>query len=289
MKRLLVSLGLVIMATISGVAFSLNPNGATALPDNRYVALGDSVAAGLGLSGSAGDATCGTSSQSYAYKVAQSQGLTLEHVACSGAKADEGLYGPQEVKGVDLVPQLDQAFAPGVPQVMTITIGANDLRWSQFVRDCYVWNCGSSWDNVRAQAYLLDLRWELYQTFKQIESRSNGVPPQVYVTGYFDPVAGQTCAALPRVTATESAWLSNQVNQLNQVIRESTAGYDFTTYVPVSFAGHELCAAEPWVQGMNDAAPVHPTANGQAAIADAVIAAMGRSGSADPGVSIFDL
>ena len=33
------------------------------------------------------------------------------------------------------------------------------------------------------------------------------------------------------------------------------------------FAGHELCTADPYVQGPDDPAPLHPTATGELAIA----------------------
>ena len=42
------------------------------------------------------------------------------------------------------------------------------------------------------------------------------------------------------------------------------AGFDA---VAPSFAGHELCTAQPFVQGFEDAAPLHPTAAGEIAIA----------------------
>ena len=34
-----------------------------------------------------------------------------------------------------------------------------------------------------------------------------------------------------------------------------------------SFTGHELCTADPWVQGPGDPAPLHPTEAGELAIA----------------------
>jgi lysophospholipase L1-like esterase len=207
--------------------------------------------------------------------VAAAAGMTLQHVACGGAKADEGLYGPQTVGQAKLTPQLDEAFAAGTPDLMSITIGANDVRWAQFIRQCYAWKCGKSWDDIRVQAYLLDLRWELYRTMAQIETRSDGQAPPVILTGYFDPIQGKTCAALPNITAAEAAWLSAQVTLLNQAISETASNFeDFVTYVPVDFSGHGLCDAVPWVQGMADAAPVHPTAAGQQAIAGAVQSAL---------------
>ena len=37
------------------------------------------------------------------------------------------------------------------------------------------------------------------------------------------------------------------------------------------FDGHELCTDQPWVQGMRDPAPFHPTAAGELAITAAIL------------------
>jgi lysophospholipase L1-like esterase len=120
----------------------------------------------------------------------------------------------------------------------------------------------------------LDLRLELYLTLHQIWQRSDGQPPKVLFTGYYDPFQGQTCAVLPNVDATESAWLSAKAAQVNNVIRESVTILGSATYVPVDFTGHGLCSADSWVQGLQAVAPTHPTAAGQQAIARAVAAAL---------------
>jgi lysophospholipase L1-like esterase len=281
MKRFLLPLVLVVFATITGVAFSFNPAVATAIGSsgNRYVALGDSVAAGAGLPQGIGipeEQACGRSEQAYPYRVAAAQGMHVEHLACNGAKADEGLYGPQTVGGNKLTPQLDRAFATGTPDLVTVTIGANDARWAQFAAKCYQWNCGSSFDDLLVGAYLLDLRWELYLTLNKIKNLSGPTPPQVMFTGYFTPFnpAGLSCADTRNFTPAEMAWMNTQAAKLNQVISDSVSGYGFASYVPVDFSGHELCSGSPWIQGLQDSAPLHPTAHGQAAIARAVSAAV---------------
>ncbi|MEK7152643.1 MAG: SGNH/GDSL hydrolase family protein, partial [Patescibacteria group bacterium] len=255
-----------------------NPSIATALESNRYVALGDSVAAGAGLPPGVGiteEQGCARSEQAYPYKVAASLGMSLEHLACSGAKVDEGLYGPQEVNGTAIEAQLDRAFAAGTPDLITVTIGANDARWSQFVSDCYTWRCGSHWDDARISAYLLDLRWELYLTLTNIQQRSDGTMPKVLFTGYFTPLslAAPNCNDTRNITTDEITWLNTQVAALNQQISDAVSWYGFATYVPIDFSGHELCTANSWIQGVQDPAPFHPTAAGQTAMARAILAA----------------
>ena len=272
-----------ILVAVSGVLFSLHPGSATALPSQRYVALGDSVAAGVGLTAVPGasqeDALCGRSSSAYPARVAHSLNMSLEQYACSGAKANEGIYESQDVDGTAIAAQLDRAFAAGTPDIITVTIGANDVRWSQFVKQCYLWDCGTRFDDLQFAAYQTHFRWEMYRTLSLIQTKAGGTHatmPQVYFTGYFTPFSASdpTCAELRNFTPGEMGWLNGNVNRLNQTIRDSVSWYGFAHYVPVNFSGHELCSDSPWIQGMQAAAPFHPTASGQRAYARAVLSAI---------------
>lgn len=240
-----------------------------------YVALGDSVASGAGLSeaanASAEDQVCDRSPQAYPYLIAQQLQTDVTHLACSGAKIDEGIYSEQRRSGTEIPVQLDRAFINGTPDVITMTIGANDVRWTSFIRQCYAVRCGSSIDEARAKIYRGDLRLELYRALNQIEQRSDTTPPRVLLSGYYDPFVNLDCVAVDRITMTEAAWLRQQSADLNQAIRSVVPYFDFVEYVPISFAGHELCAESSWIQGADGEAPFHPTAEGQAAIAEAFL------------------
>lgn len=242
-----------------------------------YVALGDSVAAGLGLplagDTTAEDAACGRSAVAYPQVVAAVLGISLTQVACSGAHVSD-LYGSQTVNDMALTPQLDVAFATGTPEVISITAGANDLHWADFVRECYVIHCGSDADDVAAKAARGYARAELFWTLRSIERRSDFQPPQVVVTGYFTPFSSQTCGDTQGLDPDEITWLNSQQAQLNQALYSVTRWFDFVTFAPVDFTGHELCAADPWIQGLSASAPFHPTAGGQQAIAAAVVHAL---------------
>lgn len=240
----------------------------------KYTALGDSVAAGAGLGSS--DATCDRSSQAYPHAVAAQLGTTAVHLACSGAKVDDGLYDSQRRNGTLLPAQLDAAFTGGTPDVMTVTIGANDARWVQFLRYCYWSDCGNRVDSAAAKVYRADLRVELYWFLSKVEQMSAGDPPQVLLNGYYQVFSRATCDDTARFTATERSWLRSRTNDLNQAIRSVVRYFDFAEYVPVNFSGHELCASDPWVQGVAGASPFHPTAGGQAAIARAHLAKIER-------------
>lgn len=236
-----------------------------------YAALGDSVAAGAGLAG--GTVPCDRSSDAYPYTVAQSTGLPLQHLACSGAKIDEGFYDEQHRSGTVQPAQLPRAFAGGTPRLMTITIGANDARWTQFIRQCYYIRCGYTVDSARFATYLADMKLELNVALAKIHSLSDGAPPQVIITGYYQPFSTTaSCTGTDRLTAAEIAWLNRRTELLNHAISGTVSKYSFATFAPVDFTGHDICSADPWIQSASDTAPFHPTAAGQAAIANTVIA-----------------
>lgn len=242
----------------------------------RYVAMGDSVAAGVGLTPLANpsnaDGACGRSSQAYARYVAAAWGTTARTVACSGAEADN-LYNTQTTNGVTLAPQVDAAFAQGKPTVITLTVGANDIGWTNFIKKCYAYSCGSSVDDAAAKTLRGVLRAQLFKALWYINQKSNGQPPKVLLTGYYTPFSGKQCSDTVGLTNREKSWVNSQTAQLNQAIYSVTQWYGFTKYVPVSFAGHELCSSTSWIQGLQAATPFHPTLAGQKAIAGAVVSA----------------
>lgn len=242
-----------------------------------YAALGDSVAAGLGLKKASGatsrDVQCGRSPQAYTTTIARATNLPIINAACSGATAGD-MVTEQGVSGPNIPPQLDAAFAQGTPELMTITAGANDAHWRGFLRACYATNCATSTSTTAANAYLVSLQLKLYYMFYAIQSRSAGTPPpRVYVTGYYNPLSDSCLGS--RISNTEMIWLNAEAKALNQTIQNVTNAFSsFATFVPVSFAGHDICSSSPWVQGLNGKAPFHPTATGQQAIAKAILAKM---------------
>ena len=245
--------------------------------NDAYAAMGDSVAAGDGLplAGTGVVATaCGRSTQAYPYAVASSLNMALNDVACSGATTDKGVFGPQQISSTTTLPsQVDQAFAVNNPRLVTVTIGANDVNWQQLITQCYTTGCGTTQDNQQFEASLLQLRAKLAVTLGDIRLHQGWTPNQVLVTGYYSPVstAQPQCSDTQGLTNTEITWINSKEQELNNVIRESVAVFPSAHYVPLNFTGHELCSSDPWVQGVQAAAPFHPTAAGQAAIATAVL------------------
>jgi lysophospholipase L1-like esterase len=244
-----------------------------------YAALGDSEAAGLGLAPrpnpTATDTQCGRSSQSYSYMVAQKMKLPLLLAACSGATVGD-LFTKQSVSGPNIPAQLTTAYASGTPRLITITAGANDLGWSNVLRTCYVTNCATkseTWFMASSRALM---EAKLYTAFSSIYLRSNGTPPTVVITGYYNPLSASCSQLQSNVTSTELAWIADQTNALNQSIQNVSSHFSFVRFAPVDFTGHDICSGNSWVQGLTDPAPFHPTAAGQTVIAQSVLTSLGQ-------------
>lgn len=242
----------------------------TLATSGTYAALGDSVAAGAGLSTT--DPICDRSPDAYPSSVAVSTGLALSHYACTGAKADEGIYSKQDTPLATLPAQLDQAYENSSPELITLTIGANDSRWTQFIRQCYYTRCGFGIDTARFNTYLVDLKLELNVIMAKIHRLSDGDPPQVITTGYYSPISITSCTDTEGITTEEARWLSERVNRLNSTISNTTSKYSYAQFAPVDFTGHELCSENSWIQGLSERHPFHPTQSGQQAIASSVVA-----------------
>lgn len=246
----------------------------------KYVALGDSIAAGAGLPVGAGteDALCARSASAYPSLLAAKLSTSVTNLACSGAKDSDGIINAQMVGNTTIPSQLDRAFTNGTPDLITITIGANDVRWVDLIGKCYISTCGGVKDTAAAAGYLTYFQAKLAYTLHQIKDRSGShTPPKVLITGYYYPVSSASCLG-GAVTSSELNWINAETDNLNKSIRQTITAtakvsswfkgtYTFATYVPLSFDGHGICSNQPWVQGLSDLAPLHPNATGAAQIA----------------------
>lgn len=128
-----------LVAALAGPALLLAPTASAAVPPT-YVALGDSYAAGFGLpvpavATGAPVPGCLQTTLDYPHRLATSLGLTLTDVACSGAVTDD-FSTPQSVTPPpNPAAQLD-VFDTVQPDLVSITIGGNDLGFSAIAQAC---------------------------------------------------------------------------------------------------------------------------------------------------------
>jgi hypothetical protein len=252
----------------------------------QAVVMGDSTAAGAGLPlgprASANARACGRSNDSYAAVLSGVIGWKVLNLACDGATISHGLLGPQVHNGVRLAPQLAEAERASRASVIIVSVGADDLNWAAVVRYCAVTpNC-----NDRAtQAYFQQQLASFSKDFLDLLSRLAALPshPQIIINRYYNPfgtVPG--CLGPAGLTQANLHTLTSRLATLNAVLAKGAAQFRFSSPQP-DFTGHELCAPLPYVQGLGAAAPFHPTAAGQLAIALADQAVLRQPVPGQPG------
>jgi lysophospholipase L1-like esterase len=240
------------------------------LPGVQVVVMGDSTAAGAGLApipgASSAARNCGRSSDSYAEDLSAANDWKVLNLACNGATISNGLLGPQTRGGQKLQPQLAGAERAGKASFVIISVGADDLNWAAEVKYCSTTpNC----DDKATTAYFQQQLAEFSKNYLDLLSRLAALPnhPQVIINQYYDPFGPEPgCLGQDGLSVANLATLTSRLSTLNAVLAKGAAQFGFASPQP-DFAGHQLCTPQPYVQGLDAAAPFHPTALGQLAIA----------------------
>ena len=110
---------------------------------------------------------------------------------------------------------------------------------------------------------------------------------RVVLVGYPRMVSvDEPCRAMPLAPG-DRVWLARVEKQLNQTLRRAArvADVGFADLHRAS-AGHEICSDDPWVNGRRTdparALAFHPFAEGQAAVADVLLALLAEGPSTGP-------
>jgi lysophospholipase L1-like esterase len=240
------------------------------LPGIQVVVMGDSTAAGAGLAPLPGSSpaarSCGRSSDSYAADLSAANDWKVLNLACDGATISNGLLWPQTHDGQTLQPQLAVAERAGKASIIIISVGADDLNWAAEVKYCSTTpNC----DDKATTAYFQQQLAEFSKNYLDLLSRLAALPnhPQVIINQYYDPFGAEPgCLSQAGLSAANLKTLVSRLNTLNAVLAKGAGQFGFASPQP-DFAGHQLCTPQPYVQGLDAAAPFHPTVLGQLAIA----------------------
>ncbi|NEA41427.1 SGNH/GDSL hydrolase family protein [Streptomyces sp. SID11385] len=245
-----------------------------------YVALGDSYASAPGVPDQV-DATCLRSSANYPSLVARATGAHLTDVTCSGATTAD-MAGPQGT----VAPQLD-ALDRGT-DLVTLTIGGNDIGFTTVLGTCaklsasdpagapcadYLTSTGTDQVTEAIDASAP----KVADVLRRVHRRAPHA--DVVVVGYPDlfPEDGVACtSATVPLGAGDFPYLRDKEKELNAMLareaRRGGARY-VNTYAPT--VGHDLCrpAGARWIETFAPqppAAPLHPNAAGESAMAGAV-------------------
>jgi lysophospholipase L1-like esterase len=300
------------------------------------VQLGDSVASGEGTlygyrydtamqrwTGGNLDATwpgpypgCHVSPDAYGTVVARNLNARFSTFACTGAQYENGIVNPETDAGLLVNTVLRPAqfgdYATGVnlnaaydaarPDVVLVTLGADDLQFVPVVKDCV--------ENALASAVFLEtlrctganpgamitndfttnlsiLGQHLQALVQAIQARgrTDGRIPKIVFTTYHDPLpTGSTrCPDVALLEPAQVSYLHTLVAELNQEIVTTIKGRSVpgvaladTSNAMVGPDGknHRWCSAQPWAYGLSvfkstnpltvtSQAPFHPTPDGQ--------------------------
>jgi hypothetical protein len=241
------------------------------LPSVQAVVIGDSTAAAVGNpavpNASPLDQACGRSSVSYAADLATVNNWNVLNLACSSATIQNGLLGAQILNNGQVVPpQLAEAERATHAKVIIVSVGADDVEWSIMTRLCVA---SAVCNDKVSSAYFSQLLSAFTTSYYQLLGDLVNLPgsPAVLVNEYYSPFGPNIgCLAKYGLTAAKEKVLLARLGQLNTVLAQGAQTFGFGVADP-PFTGHELCAAEPYVQGPGDPAPLHPTAAGELAIA----------------------
>jgi lysophospholipase L1-like esterase len=246
-------------------------------PGVQVVVIGDSTAAGAGLppprDASRSDLACGRSTDSYAEDLASADGWNVLNLACDSATIASGVLGPQGRGGEAAPAQIDAAAGARNASVIIVSIGADDLGWSAMVHYCAV---APRCDDRASAAYFQQQLASFSKNYLQLLSQLASLPeqPRVLINRYYNPFGlDMSCLSRSGFTTAKLRTLTSRLNTLNTVLAQGAADFGFASTQP-DFAGHQMCAQQPYVQGPQESAPFHPTTLGQLAIALADQAAL---------------
>ncbi|GAB3229368.1 SGNH family lipase [Glycomyces halotolerans] len=228
-----------ITIAVAALALTLTipASSATAREPLDYVALGDSYSSGTGT-GSYIDSGCSRSELAYPSLLAADIGAELIFAACSGATTQDLLaeQAPVLEEGTDLI---------------TVTIGGNDIGWTDAVTSCMIPAYDCTGDIERAERFAREeLPALLDEVYTEITTRAPHA--EVYVLGYPRLFAAKdTCDAFGLISVAEQERMNEGADLLSEVI-EGAADSHGLPYIDVrdEFDGHAICDTPAWLNGL---------------------------------------
>jgi hypothetical protein len=240
----------------------------------------------------------------------QQPGFTWHFLACSGATTRNVTADPVEGSGqhpgtIDASPQLAQDFVDGDTDLVTITIGGNDLGFTKLAKDCATkpscqnreaHDLGIDWDVYLPQQITGPFRTTVTALYQEI--RAAAPKASIVALGYPLLVSGRVCddlkvkvkgiVTLLGMSAAEQAFIRTMSDLLNEVLIDAAevAGIQFVGVASegslFSFFDHEVCTDndDPWIHGIMDEEvfSLHPNGDGQAVYAGALNAFIAQTG-----------
>ena len=260
----------------------------------NYSALGDSYASGPFILNQLVDPVgCWRSQRDYPHLVAEALHLNLTDVSCVAATTADVESPESTVSGTN-PPQISAVNSS--TRVVTLTLGGDNLGFTNIIENCAAltpWGptrvgvtCKSHYDNRGSDQLAAEINHigtRLSTVLAQI--RSAAPSAKLFVVGYPDilPSGGGCWPEMP-FTRSDVSYLRSTEVALNRALANATSA-NHGTYVD-TFApseNHNACTPESvrWIEPIVPctlAAPLHPNAKGEAAMAKIVEQAMRAAG-----------
>ncbi|MGW0391258.1 SGNH/GDSL hydrolase family protein [Streptomyces sp. NPDC003042] len=249
---------------------------------NRYVALGDSYASGAGVPDQV-DSACARSHRNYPALVnAALAPAAHKDVTCGGATT----VHMTSAQNASAPPQLDALSAD--TDLVTLTIGGNDVGFAGIILRCVTLGAFNPGGSPCKTSYTWtgtdQLAAAVNATAPKIAATLDGIRQRaprarILVTGYpaILPDDGTNCPSVVSIARGDAPWLRDTHKRLNTMIASQAAAHG-AVYVDTytKSIGHDICkpAGTRWMEPLvtNAAAPFHPNAAGEQAMAEAVLA-----------------
>jgi len=252
----------------------------------NYTALGDSYAAGPLIPNPVLPLGCLKSDHNYAHLAAPSIGLALRDASCSGAKTND-MTSPQNVEPDGPNPPQLNSLDAGTT-VVSVTIGGNDIGFSEVAQSCITYNpfsspCKDKYDpggKDQLAERIAATAPKVAAVLQGIHSRSPAA--KVYVVNYpaIFPETGSGCWPQMPISFTDAPYLRATEQRLNAMLATQAAanGATLVNWYGASI-GHDACkgSSTRWVEPLVPgelAAPIHPNKAGMAGGAAALVAAV---------------
>ncbi|MFD3518523.1 SGNH/GDSL hydrolase family protein [Streptomyces sp. NPDC058657] len=279
-----------VLATLGAAAVLVGgaaaPAGAT--PAERYVSLGDSYTSAPGVPVQI-DANCGRSNSNYPSLTARELDIaSFRDVSCGGATTAE-MWRAQGTNP----PQLDALNKRTT--LVSLQIGGNDIGFGEIIATCARLGatdptgapCTAHYTKGGTDVLARRIAAAAPRVHKVIRAIHQRAPrAKVYVLGYpaITPETGPGCWPSVPTAAGDVAYNRATAKRLNAMLR-IVATLSRATYVDTykPSIGHDACRppATRWVEPLvpaSPAAPFHPNAKGEKAMADALLKHLTRPG-----------
>lgn len=207
--------------------------------------------------------------------------------ACTSATIADVWQRPQPRRGAQ---GIQVQYLDASTELVTLTIGGNDLGFSSIVKRCLLpGDCSDGDFAERIEAGLGTIQAELTDVYQRVRARMD--PDGFLVVGGYPHLfrSGREADCKRFISSGEAAWINSLVDRGNSriaaAVRATRQGSGNVAYVAVDerFAGHELCTEDAWLYGikltLGDGlikGSYHPTKSGQRAYAAAFAAFLRR-------------